>query len=203
MLPGVTLPASLAALLGALRPCFTAPSFRTFCGLADGLAGQVRRRTVCGMLLGADLGRAWPHDRAHYFFARTRWQADDLGLTVARLVVLLLAPPGQPLTVAVDDSVFRRSGRKVYGAGWQYDGSSPSQNKLSFGTCFVTCGIVVRLPFCSRPVCLPVLARLILPGKKPRVKNRKKAARRPAPRYRPPPSWSPCWPPHSPAARST
>ena len=70
MLPGVTLPASLAALLGALRPCFTAPSFRTFCGLAAGLAGQVRRRTVCGMLLGADLARAWPHDRAHYFFAR-------------------------------------------------------------------------------------------------------------------------------------
>jgi DDE superfamily endonuclease len=176
MLPGVTLPASLAALLGALRPCFTAPSFRTFCGLAAGLAGQVRRRTVCGMLLGADLGRAWPHDRAHYFFARARWQADDLGLAVARLVVLLLVPPAGPLTVAADDSVFRRSGRKVYGAGWQYDGSSPSQNKLSFGTCFVTCGIVVRLPFCTRPVCLPVLARLVLPGKKPRVKNRKKAA---------------------------
>jgi hypothetical protein len=176
MLPGVTLPASLAGLLGALRPCFTAPSFRTFCGLAAGLAGQVRRRTVCGMLLGANLGRAWPHDRAHYFFARARWQVDDLGLAVARLVVLLLVPAAQPLTVAVDDSVFCRSGRKVYGAGWQYDGSSPSQNKLSFGTCFVTCGIVVRLPFCSRPVCLPVLARLVLPGKKPRVKNRKKAA---------------------------
>ena len=63
MLPGVTLPAALAGLLGALRPCFTAPSFRTFCGLAAGLAGQVRRRTVCGMLLGADLARAWPHDR--------------------------------------------------------------------------------------------------------------------------------------------
>jgi hypothetical protein len=38
MLP-VTLPASLAVLLGTLRPCFTAPSFRTFCGLAAGLAG--------------------------------------------------------------------------------------------------------------------------------------------------------------------
>jgi plasmid stabilization system protein ParE len=179
MLPGVTLPASLAGLLGALRPCFTAPSFRTFCGLAAGLAGQVRRRTVCGMLLGADLARAWPHDRAHYFFARARWQIDELGLAVARLVVLLLVPPAGPLTVAVDDSVFRRSGRKIYGAGWQYDGSSPSQNKLSFGTCFVTCGIVVHLPFCTRPVCLPVLARLVLPGKEARVKNRKKAA--PAP----------------------
>jgi SRSO17 transposase len=176
MLPDVTLPASLAALLGALRPCFTAPSFRTFCGLAAGLAGQVRRRTVCGMLLGAGVARAWPHDRAHYFFARARWQIDDLGLAVAQLVVLLLVPPGDPLTVAVDDSVFRRAGRKVYGAGWQYDGSSPSQNKLSFGTCFVTCGIVVHLPFCTRPVCLPVLARLVLPGKKAGVNKRNKAA---------------------------
>jgi hypothetical protein len=30
MLPELNLPASLAALLGALRPCFTAPSFATF-----------------------------------------------------------------------------------------------------------------------------------------------------------------------------
>ncbi len=182
MLPGVTLPASLAALLGALRPCFTAPSFATFCGLAAGLAGQVRRRTVCGMLLGAGLAQAWPHDKAHNFFARARWQADELGLAVARLVALLLVPAGDRLTVAVDDSVFRRSGRKVYGAGWQYDGSSPSPDRLSFGTCFVTCGIVVRLPFCTRPVCLPVLARLVLPGKTKvpaRVRKRKKAA--PAP----------------------
>jgi hypothetical protein len=67
MLPEPTLPASFAALLGALRPCFTARSFRTFCGLAAGLAGQVRRRTVVGMLLGAGLARTWPHDRAHYF----------------------------------------------------------------------------------------------------------------------------------------
>jgi hypothetical protein len=147
MLPGVTLPASLAVLLGALRPCFTAPSFRTFCGLAAGLAGQVRRRTVAGMLLGAGLARAWPHDRAHYFFARARWQVDELGLAVARLVAVLLVPPGDPLTVAVDDSVFRRSGRKVFGAGWQYDGSSPDRDRISYGTCFVTCAIVVRLPF--------------------------------------------------------
>jgi hypothetical protein len=181
MLPGLTLPASLAGLPGALRPCFTAPSFRTFCGLAAGLAGQVRRRTVCGMLLGAGLAGAWPHDRAHYFFARARRQAGELGLAVARLVVLLLVPPGDPLTVAVDDSLFRRSGRKVCGAGWQYDGPAPSRDRVSFGTCFVTCGIVVRLPCCTRPVCLPVLARLVPPGTAKaaapaRARKRKKAA---------------------------
>ena len=78
---------------------------------------------------------------------------------------MLLVPPGDGLQVAVDDSVFRRSGRKVHGAGWQHDGSSPPVSKLSYGNCFVTAGIVVRLPFCSRAVCLPVLARLHLPGK--------------------------------------
>jgi DDE superfamily endonuclease len=165
MLPGLTLPGSLVALLGALRRCFTAPSFRTFCGLAAGLAGHPRRRAVVGMLLGAGLSRAWPHDRAHYFFARARWEMDELGLAVARLAVLLVAV-GAPLTVAVDDSLFRRAGRKVHGAGWQYDGSSPAQDKLSFGTCFVVAGIVVHLPFLARPVCLPVPGRLVPHGGK-------------------------------------
>src|SRR5215472_383381 len=164
MLPDVTLPASLAGLLWVLRPVFTGPSFATFCGLVAGLAGRVRRRTVCGMLAGAWLGRCWPHDRAHYFFARAAWDLDELGLAVARLVVGLLVPAGDAVTVAVDDSVFRRAGRKVFGACWQHDASAPGRVKASFGTCFVTCGIVVRLPFCTRPVCLPVLARLYIPG---------------------------------------
>jgi len=96
-----------------VRPCFTAPAFTTFCGLVAGLAGQVRRRTVVGMLLGACLQRAWPHDRAHYFFSRARWQLDELGLVVARLVVDALIDPGADVTVALDDSVCVRTGPKV------------------------------------------------------------------------------------------
>ena len=53
-------------------------------------------------------------DRAHYFFARAAWQLDELGLAVARLVVALLVPPGAAIEVAVDDSVFRRCGRKIF-----------------------------------------------------------------------------------------
>ncbi|HEV3288595.1 MAG TPA: transposase [Streptosporangiaceae bacterium] len=176
MLPDLNLPASLAGLLVMLRPCFTGPSFATFCGLVAGLCGQVRRRTVCGMLLGAGLSRCWPHDRAHYFFARAGWELDELGLAVARIVVMLLVPAGEPVMVAVDDPVFRRSGRTVFGAAWQHDGSSPARNKLSYGNCFVTAGIVVALPFCSRPVCLPVLARLHVPGRGKARKPRRQAA---------------------------
>jgi hypothetical protein len=176
VLPGLNLPASLAGLLMMLRPVFTGPSFRTFCGLVAGLCGQVRRRTVCGMGAGAGLGWCWPHDRAHYFFARAAWDLDELGLAVARLVAALLVPEGEPIEVAVDDSVFRRSGRKVWGAAWQHDGSSPARSKLSFGTCFVTAGIVVRLPFLARPACLPVLARLHVPGRGRAVRPRRQAA---------------------------
>ena len=96
MLPDATLPvpASLASLLAVFGPLFTAPSFRTFCGLACGFLSQAGKRTVCGMLAGAGLSRIWPHDRAHRFFARARWDPDELGLAATRLVAGLLVPPG-------------------------------------------------------------------------------------------------------------
>jgi SRSO17 transposase len=117
MLPDATLPvpASLMGLLTSFAALFTAPSFRTFCGLACGFLAPTSRRTVCGMLAGAGLSRLWPHDRAHSFFARARWNPDDLGLAVARMVAGLLVPAGQPVTVAIDDTLFRRRGRKHLG----------------------------------------------------------------------------------------
>src|SRR6266700_1694886 len=85
MLVDATLPvpASLMRLLAGLAPLFTAPSFRTFCGLACGFRAQTGKRTVCGMLAGAGLARCWSHDRAHQFFSRARWRPEDLGLAVA------------------------------------------------------------------------------------------------------------------------
>jgi hypothetical protein len=98
-------PASLMTLLAGLAPLFTAPSFRTFCGLACGFLAQTGKRTVCGMLAGAGLAGSWSHDRAHRFFSRARWNPDQLGLAVAQLVVALLVPAGEPVTVAIDDTL--------------------------------------------------------------------------------------------------
>jgi hypothetical protein len=94
MLPDATLPvpSSLVNLLAVLFPLFTAPSFRTFCGLACGFLTQTGKRTVCGMLTGAGLAQVWPHDRAHWFFSRARWNPDELGIAVAKLVVALPVP---------------------------------------------------------------------------------------------------------------
>jgi len=164
MLPDATLPvpASLASLLAVFGPLFTAPSFRTFCGLACGFLAQTGKRTVCGMLAGAGLARAWPHDRAHWFFARARWNPDDLGLAVARLVVALLVPAGEPVVVAIDDTLFRRRGKKVWAASWFHDGSAPGPAKTGYGNNWVIAAVVVRLPAVRRPVAIPVLAKLVI-----------------------------------------
>ena len=162
MLPDVTLsvPGSLMSLLAVFAPLFTAPSFRTFCGLACGFLAQTGKRTVCGMLTGAGLARLWPHDRAHWFFARARWCADDLGLAVALLVVTLLVPAGDPVLVAIDDTLFKRRGKKVWSASWFHDGSAQGPAKTGYGNTWVVLGILVRLPMVRRPVAVPVLAKL-------------------------------------------
>jgi len=163
MLPDIV-PASLMTLLQAFAPLFTAPSFRTFTALACGFLAQPGKRTVCGMLTGAGLSRLWPHDRAHWFFSRARWNADDLGLAAAVLVVSLLVPAGAPVDVAVDDTLFKRRGKKVWAASWFHDGSAPGPAKTGYGNNWVILGIVVRLRFMSRPVAVPVMAKLVIKG---------------------------------------
>ena len=118
MLPDTMLPVpgSLMSVLAWFAPLFTAPSFRTFTMLACGFLALPGKRTVCGMLSGAGLARLWPHDRAHWFFSRALWNPDDLGLAVAKLVVELLVPAGEPVLAAIDDTLFRRRGKKVWAA---------------------------------------------------------------------------------------
>ena len=157
------LPPSLLELLEAFRPCFTVPAFTTFALLTAGLVARPAARTVCGMLAGAGLGGVWHHSRAHRFFAAAAWSADAVGLVVLRLVTGWLVPAGAPVVVAVDDTMFRRSGRKVDAAYWGYDGSrkvAPGSPGLSRGNTFVVAAVVVMLPFLDRPAALPVAARL-------------------------------------------
>lgn len=162
------LPRSLQRLLDAFRPCFTPATFTTFITLVIGVIAAPAQRTVCGMLTAARVAGVWHHSRAHRFFATSHWSRDHLGLTMVRgLVVGWLTPAGAPLLVAVDDTLFRRTGRKVHGAFWAYDGSrkvAAGQEKLSRGTTFVIAGLVVKPPFLERPVALPVLFRLRHPG---------------------------------------
>ena len=73
-------------------------------------------------------------------------------------------PAGQPVTVAIDDTLFRRRGKKVWAASWFHDGSAAGPAKTGYGNNWVIAAIVVKLPMISRPVAVPVLAKLVIKG---------------------------------------
>jgi hypothetical protein len=159
-----SLPRSLADLLVAFAPCFTAPTMRTFQALVVGFLAQPGLHTVTGMLVGAGLAGRRHHDLAYRFFATARWSADQLGLVVLDLITQTLLPAGAPVVLAVDDTLWRRAGRKIHGTAWHHDGGGPSRHRPAWGHRWVVVGTIVHLPFLTRAVCLPILARLWIPG---------------------------------------
>src|SRR6266536_1826062 len=98
------LPDTLRTLLAGFAPCFTVRTFATFQALLVGFWTQPGVRTITGMLTGAGLAGRRHHDVAYRFFASARWSADEVGLVVASLAATLL-PAGEPLLVAVDDTL--------------------------------------------------------------------------------------------------
>jgi len=163
-MPTPSLPRSLADLLVAFGPCFTQPTFRTFQALVAGFLTQPGQRTVTGMLVGAGLAGRHHHDLAYRFFATARWSADQLGLILLDLIIHTLLPAGAQVVLATDDTLWRRSGPKLHAAAWHHDGNGPGRHRPAWGHRWVVVGVIVHLPFLTRAVCLPILARLWIPG---------------------------------------
>ena len=117
------------------------------------------------MLAGAGMAAVVSFHACCRFFSAHAWDADRLGLALARLIVTRLLDADAPIEVVVDDTLFRRWGRRVFGAYWTHDGSAQDPNALGRGNRWIIVGIVVELPFRSHPVCLPVC--LLWRGKGP------------------------------------
>jgi hypothetical protein len=150
--------------LSLLQPAFTRPTFDTFCWLVHGFIGRIGEHTITGVWQAARLAGVLHHSRGHDFFARRRWSCDRLGLLLAEFVVARFLGPDEPLRVAVDDTVFPRSGARVFGCGFHFDRDRTGGRLVRFGNLFVCLGLLVRLPALGqRSVCLPLLLRLWRP----------------------------------------
>ncbi|MGH7733662.1 MAG: IS701 family transposase [Gemmatimonadales bacterium] len=159
-------PSSLQGLLSLFDGCFTQPTLQTFCMLMVGMIGRVRDCTVTGMLQAAGLAGVWHHSRAHDFFAARNLEPDELGLLLLDFLVTVFVKPDAAIRLAVDDTLFGRSGRKVWGAHYLHDGAQPegSGQRTRWGNCWVVMVLVVELPCLDgRQVGLPVLFRLFRP----------------------------------------
>src|SRR5688572_977967 len=81
MLP-IIVPETLLPLLGAFQPCFTAPSYRTFCLLVSGWLQCRGRHTVTEVVIAAGAVGSRHISVFHRFFARAPWSLDALGQVV-------------------------------------------------------------------------------------------------------------------------
>ena len=161
MLPVLTVPAGLGEVLQVVGGAFAAPTFATFVALVTGYLGATGRRTVTGMWIAAGLAGVAHHARAHRFFSHAVWDLDVVGLLLARAVVAAFAPGA--VSVVVDDTLFHRFGRRVFGCCWQHDGSARGRDGIGRGNCFVIAGSTAPVPATGREVFFPPLFRRYRP----------------------------------------
>lgn len=164
-------------LLQGLSTTMTAPTFTSLTVLTTGwvFAG---RRTVTRMILAAGDAADKHFSSYHRVFSAARWSLDALGLAVFALIEPWLQGT---VMLALDDTLARKRGQKMFGTGMHHDPLLSSRGKAitNWGHSWVVLGVIVELPF--RPghyYCLPILFRLYL-NKKSATKHRRAYRTRP------------------------
>ena len=167
-------------LLLPFQAAFCAPSFQTFIALMTGWVLSHRRRFVTELIQSAGCVGKGHHSRYHRFFSQSVWELDELSRILARMLVAAFVPEGI-ISLAVDDTLVRRRGLTVYGAGMHYDPliSSHAKTLVSWGHDWVVLSLVVTCPFWAptKVWALPIAFRLY----KNRQGNRKGKPKRKAP----------------------
>lgn len=160
----MSLVSSFTALLQPLALVMTQPSFHNAVALLTGWV-FAPKRTVTNLIAAAGVVRAKHFSAFHRFFARAPWALDAVGLTVCELVVPWLGSKGETIWLAVDDTLARKRGLKVFGVGMHHDPLLSSRGKAitNWGHSWVVLGVVVHFPLWpERAFCLPILFRLYL-----------------------------------------
>lgn len=152
-------------VLVAFVPVFSQPGFENFVLLIKGwicAGGSAMPSTALMACHGLP-----KHFSTYYrFFSEGAWKEDVL----ARALVGLALPwaPEGPVVVVVDDTLARKTGKRIWGANMYHDPLAGSSNVLAFGHNWVVVALVVQIPLVERPVAVPVLWRLYR-SKKPRT----------------------------------
>lgn len=188
---------SFLALLENFRPVFTAPAFRLFVLILTGWALSCRHRFITECIFTAGQIGVGHWSRFHRFFSHYAWSLDDLCRVLARLLVNRFYPTG-PLLLAGDDTLCRKRGLGLFGAGMHHDPllSSKALKVFSWGHDWVVLALLLRLPAWAptKVLALPIAFRLYV-NRQGRTKGKKKTRsakagakkrkwRRPSPSHR-------------------
>ena len=142
-------------------PIFTAPGARIFSRLMTGWILCTARRTITGILPFADPGFQRAHDAYHRFFPDSRWDINKLWQSLTVMLVKIFCPRGI-ITVALDDTLFHHSGRKIHGAGYWRDAVRSAKKNIvyAWGLNLVVLTLQIQPPWGGELLGLPIHMRL-------------------------------------------
>ena len=159
------LTSSFHDLLQHFAHVFTAPTYQTFVAIVAGWVLSQRHRFITEVIFSSGHVGKGHWSRFHRFFSHAAWDIDTFSMFLAKLVMTILAP-GATLLWAVDDTLCRKRGLTLYGAGMHYDPliSSRSKALTSWGHDWVVLCLIVVHPFWAptKVFALPIAARLYL-----------------------------------------
>jgi hypothetical protein len=142
-------------------PIFTAPGAAIFSRLMTGWILCTARKTITGILTFADPCFQHAHDAYHRFFPDCRWDINKLWQILTLMMVKLLCPRGI-ITLALDDTLFHHSGRKINGAGYWRDAVRSTKKNIvyAWGLNLVVLTLQIQPPWGGEPLGLPINMRL-------------------------------------------
>jgi hypothetical protein len=142
-------------------PIFTAPGANIFIRLMTGWVLCTTRRTVTGMIPFVEPLGLRTHDAYHRFLPDGRWDMSRLWQILAGMLVPIFCRSGT-ITLALDDTLFHRSGRNVNGAGHWRDAVRSTQKHIvyAWGLNLVVLTLQIQPPWGGEPLGLPINMRL-------------------------------------------
>lgn len=174
---------AFVTLLSTCSCAFSRPSFDNFVTLMLGWIVCSGRHTISRVIQSAgDEGKRKHHSTFYRFFSRAKWCADAVGKALFQRILRRLK--GTEIVAIVDDTLCRKSGPHIWGAGMHHDplsstyGRGTSKGRMaffSFGHSWVVLSVWVPLPWRDgRGIAVPVLIRLYRSQKRCKPANYRK-----------------------------
>jgi hypothetical protein len=156
-----TITSTWLKLLGQFFQIFTQPGADIFLSLMTGWVLCTARRTITGILPFADPTCKHAHDAYHRFFPDARWALSQLWQKLTLILVARFCPSGI-VTLALDDTLFHHTGRKINGAGYWRDAVRSTKKSVvyAWGLNLVVLTLQVQPPWGGEPLGLPINMRL-------------------------------------------
>lgn len=125
-------------------------------------------RTVTAALRATGLATERRFTNYHRVLNRATWSGRQASRILLGLLITGLVPPGAPIILGADDTVERRSGRKINAKGCYRDAVRSSKSHVihCFGLKWVSMMLLVAVPWSRRVWALPFLTTLGWPPDK-------------------------------------